>query len=246
MKRLLFLLLLITLPANAAENLVSGISQDLIQITSNYSGSDIVVFGDVEDQLQASGRDIIVVVRGPDTPITVRRRDRVAGVWINHDAAALSGMPAYYYLASTNPLARIASPETMARYGIGVASLRPSRVQAHHDSEPFHQAALRLMQDQGLYREVPKGVEFLSTTLFRAHVPMPAGVARGAYEVEVFLVRDGAIVSAQSTPLYIDQTGIERRLSNWAHDQPFGYGLAAVVMALISGWLSSVIFRRPA
>ena len=113
-------------------------------------------------------------------------------------------------------------------------------------SQPFRQAALRLMQDQQLYRETPGGVEFLSETLFRAHVPVPAGVTRGAYEVEVFLVRGGEIESAQSTPLFIDQTGLERRLFNWAHDQPFGYGLAAVVMALMMGWISSVLFRRPA
>jgi uncharacterized protein (TIGR02186 family) len=246
MRRLALLFLLIATPALADENLVSGVSQDLIQITSNYTGSDIVVFGDVERQQGVAGRDIVVVVRGPDAVLTVRRRDRVAGVWINHDAAALSGMPAYYYLASNRPLAQIAPAAMLAHYGIGAGSLQPEAVHAHHDVEPFRQAALRLMSGQGLYRETPGGVEFLSETLFRAHVPVPAGVVRGQYDVEVFLIRNGNVVGAQSTPLFIDQTGLERRLFNWAHDQPFGYGLAAVVMALIMGWLSSILFRRPA
>jgi uncharacterized protein (TIGR02186 family) len=246
MRRWLFLLLLLATPALGDETLVSGVSQDLIQITSNYTGSDIVVFGDVEQQSRAAGRDIVVVVRGPDTVLTVRRRDRVAGIWINHDAASLSGMPAYYYLASSRPLKEIAPADTLARYGIGVASLEPDTVHAHHDVEPFRQAALRLMADRGLYREVPSGVEFLSETLFRTHVPVPASVTRGQYDVEVFLLRNGNVESAQSTPLFIDQTGLERRLYNWAHDQPFGYGLAAVVMALMMGWISSVVFRRPA
>ena len=246
MRRLWLLSLLLATPALGDENLVSGVSQDLIQITSNYTGSDIVVFGDVERQQKAEGRDIVVVVRGPDTALTVRRRDRVAGVWINHDAAGLNGMPAYYYLASSRPLGEIAPQATLARYGIGLANLQPDTVHAHHDVEPFRQAALRLMTANGLYREAPLGVEFLSETLFRAHVPVPAGVTRGQYDVEVFLMRDGNVVSAQSKPLFIDQTGLERKLYNWAHDQPFGYGLAAVVMALIMGWLSSVLFRRPA
>ena len=69
------------------EDLVSGISQDTIQITSNYTGTAIVVFGAVEQAQGPGRRDIVVVVRGPDTPITVRRRDRVAGVWVNRDAA---------------------------------------------------------------------------------------------------------------------------------------------------------------
>ena len=54
MRRRIFLSLFFALscfgPALGEEDLVSGVSQDLIQITSNYTGSDIVVFGDVERQ----------------------------------------------------------------------------------------------------------------------------------------------------------------------------------------------------
>lgn len=246
---LLFTLLLIAPPAGAAEQLISGVSQDLIQITSNYTGSDIVVFGAVEGQSPSAShepKDVVVVVRGPDTDITVRRRDRVAGIWINHDAADLSGMPSYYFLASTRPLTDIAPAAVLARYGIGLQSLMPNSVHSHHDSEPFRQAALRHMERDRLYSEVPGGVEFLSDTLFRAHVPVPAGVVRGQYNVEVYLFRAGNVVSAQSTPLFIDQTGLERRLYNFAHDQAFFYGLATILMAVFMGWLSSLLFRRPA
>jgi uncharacterized protein (TIGR02186 family) len=245
---LLFGFLLAASPTSA-EQLVSGISQDLIQITSNYTGSDIVVFGAIEGDTNTENRaprDIVVVVRGPDADITVRRRDRVAGVWINHDAAKLSGMPSYYFLASTRPLGAIAPPDALTHYNIGLQSLQPDAVHSHHDYEPFRQAALRYLTKDRLYTENPGGVEFLSETLFRAHVPVPAGVTRGQYNVEVYLLRGGVVQSAQSTPLFIDQTGLERRLYNFAHNQPFGYGLAAVVMAVFMGWISSLLFRRPA
>jgi uncharacterized protein (TIGR02186 family) len=232
--------------ARADEQLVSGVSQDTIQITSNYTGSDIVVFGAVEGQKSVAGRDVVVVVRGPDTDLVVRRRDRVAGVWINHDAASLNGMPAYYFLASSRPLAEIARPDLLARYGIGIQNLEPDSVHSHHDVEPFRQAALRHMIHDGLYYQSDNGVEFLSSTLFRAHVSVPAAVARGQYNVEVFLLRGGQIESAQSTPLFIDQTGLERQIYNFAYDAPLAYGLAAVLMALVMGWISSVLFRRPA
>ncbi|HXR94918.1 MAG TPA: TIGR02186 family protein [Rhizomicrobium sp.] len=245
------LLVAVTAPVRGQE-LVSGVSQDLIQITSNYTGSDIVVFGAVEGQTQnqAPGaarkpKDVVVVVRGPDADITVRRRDRVAGIWINHDAADLSGMPSYYFLASTRPLSAIAPADVLARYGIGIQSLKPDAVHSHHDYEPFRQAALRHLEQSKLYSQVPGGVEFLSATLFRAHVPVPAGVTRGQYNVEVFLFRDKAVISAQSTPLFIDQTGLERRLYNFAHNQSFDYGLATVLMAIVMGWMSSLLFRRP-
>ena len=241
----LALLLFAAPAAQGDEELVSGVSQDSIQITSNYTGSDIVVFGAIEGQKSVAGRDVVVVVKGPDTNIIVRRRDRVAGVWINHDAASLNGMPAYYFLASSRPLLAIAPQPVFARYGIGIANLEPDSIHSHHDVEPFRQAALRHLTQNKLYAQSQGGVEFLSSTLFRAHVPVPASVLRGQYNVEVFLMRNGDVESAQSTPLFIDQTGLERQLYDFAYDAPFAYGLAAVLMALMMGWLSSVIFRRP-
>jgi uncharacterized protein (TIGR02186 family) len=131
MRRALILAFLLAASPASAEQLVSGISQDLIQITSNYTGSDIVVFGAVEgtpNTEERAPRDVVVVVRGPDADITVRRRDRVAGVWINHDAAKLSGMPSYYFLASTRPLSAIAPPDALTHYNIGLQNLQPDAV----------------------------------------------------------------------------------------------------------------------
>jgi len=246
MKRLcLALFVLLAAPARA-EDLVSGVSQDIIQITSNYTGTNIVVFGAIEGPQAAQGRDIVVVVRGPDEPMTVHRRERVPVVWVNRHAARFEGLLGYYYLASTAPLSRIASQEALARYGIGLEALRPSQVGSHHDPEPFRQAAIRYHKRVGLYAESPGSIDFLSETLFRTRVPVPAGVTRGQYNVEVYLFRDGQVVSVQSTPLFVDASGLERRLFNLAHDAPLSYGLSCVLMAMLLGWISSVLFRRPA
>src|SRR5262249_19837302 len=155
-------------------------------------------FGAIERAEGSQGRDIVVVVRGPDEPMTVRRRQRILGVWVNSDAARFEGMPAFYYLASTEPITRIASPEAIARYGIGLQALRPTVIGSHHDPEPFRQAAIRYHKRAGLYTESPGSIDFLSETLFRTRVPVPAGVTRGQYNVEVYLFRDGDVVSAQS------------------------------------------------
>jgi len=246
LRALLLASLLLTIPrAAGAEDLVSGVSQDTIQITSNYTGTDIVVFGAIERPQSTQGRNIVVVVRGPDQAMTVRRRSRIAGVWVNSDAARFEGLPAYYYLASTEPVARIAPADALARYGIGLQGLKPSATGSHHDPEPFRQAAIRHLRQAGLYAESPGSIDFLSETLFRTKVPVPAGVTRGQYNVEVYLFRDGNVVSAQSTPFFVDATGLERRLFNMAHNAPLYYGLACVAMAMMLGWISAVLFRRP-
>lgn len=249
---LAFALMLIPVTADA-EDLVSGLSQDQIQITSNYTGSDLVVFGaieqtgDAEADASSGRRDVVVVVRGPSAKMDVRRKERIAGIWINNREITLDGMPAYYYVASTQPLAKIAPPDMLARYQIGFDNVKPERSSTHKASrtEQFRQAVVRERVRAHLFTEAPSGVEFLGYSLFRVHVPVPAGAPRGTYTAEVYLFKDGVVTSAQSTPLFVDQIGLERNLFNFAHNDPFFYGLATVLMAVALGYLSSLIFRQP-
>jgi len=242
------LLLALAIPAHA-EDLVSGLSQDQIQITSNYAGTNIVIFGAIEQPDAAAipaSRDIVVAVRGPDTDFAVRRKARIAGIWINRNKITLHGMPGYYYVASTRPLDQIASRDTLARYQLGLESLtqKSASTRSPKKAEPFREAAIRLRLRQHLYGRAPDGVEFLSYSLFRVRVPVLASAPRGEYTAEVYLFRDGSVISAQTTPFFVDQIGLERRLFNLAHEWPFSYGFATVLMAALLGWASSFIFRQ--
>jgi uncharacterized protein (TIGR02186 family) len=238
------------LPAEAEEELVAGVSQDAVQITSNYTGTDLVVFGAIESRPQqetpSSRETVVVVVRGPEIDMTVRRKDRVAGIWVNTARARLDGMPSYYFLAGTRPLSEAASADTLKSYDLGLANLRPERVLSDGNVEPFRQALIRRQRADGLYSETQYAVQFHSPALFSVHVPIPASVPRGQYNVQVYLFRDGSIISAQSIPLFIEQVGIERRVYLFAHEWPLSYGVSAVLMALSLGWLSTVVFRRRA
>lgn len=250
MRRVLVALFVVICAGRAeADDLVAGISQDIIQITSNYSGTDIVAFGAIENMnvMTAAGPlDVVVVVRGPDADMTVRKKERVAGIWLNNHGVVMKGISAYYYVASTRPLSVIAPVDTLKRYGLGLDEVSPQSTTARTTdiAEPYREALVRHKLIEGLYNENTGGVEFLSPTLFRARVPVPAAVPRGQYTVQVYLFRDGNVVSAQSTPLYVDQTGLERRLFNFAHQFPWAYGFSTVVMAAFLGWLSSLMFRR--
>jgi uncharacterized protein (TIGR02186 family) len=235
--------LLSSVPSRA-EDLVSGLSQDSIEITSNYTGSTIVVFGAIERPVSNAPRDIVVVVRGPETTMTVRRKDRIAGIWINRDRAEFSGVPAFYFVASTRPISEVAARDMRARLGLGLDVLKGSGVHAHHDPAPFRDALIRRQIQAHLYAELPGGVQYLSDTLFRVQVPVPANVARGDYTAQVFLFRNGYVISAQSTPFLISNSGLERQLFNFAHDSPLAYGIFAVAAAMLLGWVSSLVFRQ--
>jgi uncharacterized protein (TIGR02186 family) len=250
MKRFAWALCILLCAGRAqADDLVAGLSQDIVQITSNYTGTDIVAFGAIENMnvMTAAGPlDVVVVVRGPDSDFTVRKKERVAGIWLNNHGVVMNAVPSYYFVASTRPLSAVAPPETLKRFGLGLDEIEPRSSTARNGAieEPYLKALVRHRLLAGLYTENAGGVEFLSPTLFRARVPVPANVPRGQYNMQVYLFRNGVVESAQSTPLYVDQTGLERRLFNFAHQEPWTYGISTVAMAALMGWLSSMIFRR--
>lgn len=235
--------------AAQGEDLVSGLSQDQIEISSNYTGTDLVVFGAIRSpQDNLSGEpDVVVLLRGPDVDMTVRRKERVAGLWINRHEVRLTGMPGYYYIASTRPLGKIASDAVLDRYDLGLKHIEAASASTRkspRETAMYTEAAIRQEARAGLYKEVSQGVEFLSVSLFRVRIPVPAAVPRGRYTAEVLLFQKGNVVAAQSTPLFVDQIGLERRLFTFAHTSPLAYGVSTVAMALLLGWLSSVVFRR--
>jgi uncharacterized protein (TIGR02186 family) len=235
--------------AARADDLVAGLSTDLIQITSNFTGTDIVLFGAIEPTEEAGpakDQDLVVVIRGPQVDMTVRRKERVVGIWVNREQAVLAGLPGYYFLASTRPLDDIASLATLQRFRLGTANLdamalggvKPDEVAA------FRAAAIRDRKRERLYWESPTGIEFLSRTLFRARIQVPASVPPGEYRAEVYLFQNGTVVSAQSSPLFIDKSGFERRVYNYAYQASFAYGFAAVLMAFAFGWAGFLVFRE--
>jgi uncharacterized protein (TIGR02186 family) len=234
-----------------AQELVSGLSTDLIQITSNFNGTDIVLFGAIEapgETTPSKDQDLVVVIRGPPVDMTVRRKEHVFGIWINREEVHLTGMPGYYFLASTRPLDDIASLTTLQRFRLGTANLDAVTRGATDpaDAAAFRAAAVRDLKRDHLYWESPTGIEFLSRTLFRAQIPIPSAVPPGEYRAEVFLFRGGAVVSAQSSPLFVDKSGFERQVFNYAYQASFAYGFVTVLMALGFGYAGFVIFRRRA
>lgn len=241
-----------------ADQLVSDLSEHQIAIRSNFTGTQILLFGAVEANTpgeRALDRDIIVVVSGPSHGIRVRRKEPVAGIWVNHDSVTFPNVPGYYAIASTRPLEVMLTPEVRAKQKIGLDNLDvgvptassmdgQQEIMTPDEEQTFWKALLRNKAREGLYLSDPGGVTFLGQTLFRATVEIPANVPVGLYTAKVYLVRGGEVIDTISSPLYIDKRGLERLLYRLAHSSPLLYGLFAVFASGLAGWLASAVMRR--
>jgi uncharacterized protein (TIGR02186 family) len=242
-------LLITGLAPAAAERLVTSLSTHQVMISSNFTGTELVLFGSIERDAatvtRRGGYDLIVTVIGPREGMVTRRKSRFVGIWTNTQSYTFDRAPAYLAVLSNRPLdAIIPSPEIATRMEIGLRNFPVSQPNEMLPPVEFKDALIRLRKERGLYREETSAITFLTPTLFRAGITIPAESDLGSYEVDVKLFADGTNIARTSSALEIVKVGIEQFVANSARDHALLYGLATTLMALLTGWFASIVFRR--
>ena len=245
--RLLVTALLLAPQMVGAESLVSSLSDEAIEITSSFTGSRIVVFGVVRDEQEDvvdPGYEIAVVVQGPETEITARRKDRIFGLWINAASQDFFKVPSYYVVHMSENFSLAASEELVAQYKLGLANLNFVRSAYSPEARQFADAVIDIRQREGLFVERPDAVAFLAPNVFRTTFFLPAVIPVGTYRVSVFLFREEKLLAAKTQNLAIAKTGISDSIARFAKAQGALYGIMTVGLALFIGWFAGVVFRR--
>ncbi len=234
-----------------SERIQIGLSTDRISITSDFSGTDLAVIGALDNadpQLLRQNRyDVIVVLEGPGRPVVVRRKDRVLGVWINTESETFVNVPSSYSVSTTRMYQDITNPESYRQLSLGPENihLQPADpAELPTTLAEFSKALRERKKATGEYSERIGGVQFLSQNLFRATVSLPANVPLGTHRARAFLFKAGVFVAESSAPLAIYKAGFEQRVFEYSRSYAFLYGLFAVALAMVVGWLGSIVFRR--
>jgi uncharacterized protein (TIGR02186 family) len=242
-----------THPASA-ERLVTSISRHQVLVSSNFTGTSIVLFGTVEPdsptaRRRAASYNIVAIVSGPKQTLVTRRKERMLGIWTNAESRTFVNVPSYLAVLANRPLGEIADADDLRRLQIGFDNaVLPQQIGSDIGDvprvDPFRSNFIRLKQEQGLYAELSNGVTLLTPTVFRAGIPLPAGTPVGNYDVVVRVFADGALVAQANSAFEIVKVGFEQFVASAAHDYGLLYGIATAMMAMLTGWLASVVFRR--
>jgi uncharacterized protein (TIGR02186 family) len=249
---LIIVAVLAAAPASA-ERLIVSVSNHRVTVTPNYSGEELVLFGSVEkDADTPSNRqsyDLVVTIIGPRADMVTRRKERRFGIWINADYRQFLQVPSYLAVFANRPLDDIAAAEVQRRQQLGLNNMiLTQRVGPDYadvvPNDLFRSAFVRLRSERGLYREDSSAVTFLTPTLFRTGIPLPAAVPIGTYEVEIKLFSNGAFVAKTESAFEIVKVGFEQFVATNARQNGFVYGLITAAMALMSGWMASIVFAK--
>lgn len=235
------------LPAAAQESVVADLSQENVRITATFVGSEILIFGAVkrEAPIDPGRLGVVVTVEGPSRTVVVRRKSRVAGIWANTASVEIDSAPSFYAVATSAPIEEILLQVEDLRHRItprrAIRSVgAPANVL---DSPQFTSALIRVRENAGLYQVREGVVEIAEDTLFSTSIELPANLVEGNYAVRIFLSRDREVVTTYRTEIFVQKVGLERFLYTLAHEQPFLYGVLALVLAVAAGWGASTAFR---
>lgn len=228
----------------AAEELISTIAPSTISISSNFSGGVVVVFGAIKTGgAPPRAYDVVVTVTGPRQTVLARRKERIAGIWINKGSRTFADVPSFLGAFANRPFNAIASAETQLQQQIGLknAIFAGRKVEV---SDPYLTSLVDIRIGEKLYQEQSNAVSFLSPTAFRMEVSLPQSVLIGDYNVDLKLFLNGAAVAHTSSTLNVVKVGVEAFVVKASVDYSLYYGLTTTVMALFAGWLASIAFRR--
>jgi uncharacterized protein (TIGR02186 family) len=233
------------------ESIEIGLSTDRVSITSDFTGADLTIFGALSNPdplISRQGRyDVIVVLEGPARPVVVRRKDRILGMWINTRSETFLNVPISYSVATTRAFQDMTDANNYKRLSLGASNIymEPENKRAGPVTiQEFTDALRDRKQAIGLYNQRIGGVQFLSQNLFRATVELAPNVPVGTHKARAFLFRNGLFIKETSAQLAILKAGFEQSIFNASRDYGFLYGIFAVALAMLTGWLGRIIFRK--
>lgn len=242
-----------TATSKGKETVEADISTRSVSITSNFSGTEIVIFGAVDDSRQDTAEagiyDVVVVVEGTHEPLVARRKSKVMGIWINTDSVKFSSVPSYYAIASTRPIEEVAAENVLRDQQIGLDQVpmvvaESAKSLTDEELAEFRDAVIRIKKREGLFQRKPYGVAFIGKALFRTTIDLPANVPVGPLRTKVYLFRDGNLLADYEANVTMQRAGVEAFLHTFAFERPLLYGLFAVFLAVTAGLIASAFFRR--
>lgn len=246
----LALIFVLIAPAQA-ERLISGLSNETIQITSSFDGERMTFYGTIAPDTGSEQRfvegpyQVVIVVLGPTQDRVARRKTHNMGIWLNTEEVAFRRFPSYFHVLSSKRLLEITDIATLnENFILPEAHAMVPNPAGFMRTLNFGRELIRLMSEEKLFGVQEQGVQFMADNFYAAQLILPSNAPPGPYVAQTYVFKDGQIVARRSEGFAVRKMGFERFLAQSATQYPLLYGIACVILALFTGWLGGVLFRR--
>ncbi|MGD8414528.1 MAG: TIGR02186 family protein, partial [Candidatus Latescibacterota bacterium] len=190
---------------------------------------------------------VIVTIESGEKTFILNRKARVGFLWMNVAKVTIEGAPEVYVLASSADVEAICSAKDREKLRLGVESLK-GITSVSSDSpvtgEEFDEF-IKLKRHTGEYNDditidIESGGEEMQSVT--AELPLPSVTPSGSYKVSLYCFNGEKLVETATDELKIEKVGLPRLEAKLAHEHAAAYGIAAILVAMVTGITMGAIF----
>ncbi len=235
------LLLLVGLaPARAATSL--QVDRPRVEISAFYNGTVVRATGTVP-----AGAEAVIRVSGRPETLHLKKKGKAAGVlWMNIGDLTFANAPKVYMLYSSDGEGALFGKPDL-EFSYKALERRVEIEPAGEDKGFWFGEFLKLKKKNEVYAEFPGAIvwdgEDGDGRTFHVDLVVPPRMGADDYRIDLYAVKDGAIVGTASSRLEIRQVGFPKKLTSLAFDHALLYGVFSVLIAVAAGLLMGVLFK---
>ncbi len=226
---------------------VLHVQPNKIHIGSFFKGQKVKIFGYVP----VSWENIAIKICGSRHDVALKRKGKVGVLWMNVGTVEVKHAPNFYLVATSANINQLAPKPILDQTEIGYEALA-KEIELHStvpgDSPEFlfkHFVALK--EKEGLYSILPKRITFnkaenKNLKAFSLELIAPAKIPPGEYKVTLYGFDNGQLMGSLESFFHVELVGFPAFCRNLAFKHSLIYGILAVVLAIIVGFLMGVVF----
>ncbi len=215
-----------------------------IEIGAFFQGAQVTVQGEIHPGSQA-----VLEVIGQPLEEKLMRKGRRGFLWMNVGEIQIMGAPCLYLVKSTNPSLLYPSQNHEAPWGYQALEKQVTfsgQLRQGEEGALFKQF-LELKESEGLYSNSPRPLKAITSDPDQSTVEgsfnIPAKVTPGNYSLRLSVIQNGQVVSQKFADFKVMKIGFPALLSSLAYQHGALYGILAVVIALVAGFLMGFLFK---
>ena len=240
---ILFFSMTLSFNVKAQNQIVADLSQENVEISTDFLGAKILLFGAYDGR---KGDDIIVVVTGPKGLVTIQKKEKVLGVWVNTKKVNYINAPKYLSISSNRDIDKILNQKTqkISEIGLNNLNIRIQPGKRIRSEKEWREALTRNMLKSKLWSLNENSISLNKNSLFRSYLSLPSNVTIGKFEVKILHYRNSKLISKETNTINVSKSGISAEIYNIAQNYSTLYGIFAVLLAVFIGWGTNLVFRK--
>ena len=225
-----------------AEEVYFDLSEDKIEIKTDFDGKEIIIFGLLQDDY-----DTLLTIKGPPSKMKIQKKERYFGIWVNNKQIIYSNIPSLFFLSSSSKINEILPNSIQINDDLNFDKILNNKTFDQNfifenDQKNWNENFVRIKKKQLFYKEFE--MKIFKDKLFQTSVFFPTNTIPGIYTVDIYYIKHKTIMNKDQKKIIVKKTGIGSDIYEFAKNRAATYGVFVIIFSILSGLIAATLFRR--